>query len=413
MAIDGDTIAAGAPGHLVGQHGSQGAVFTFASAGPAARTQTAELTASDGAASDLLGASVAIDGDTIVAGAPTDDGAGRGSAYTFSPTGAATRAETAKLTPSDSQVLRLGSSVEIDGDTIVVGASGKNHAEGSVYTFARTGPAVRTETAQSTASDAAPNASLGASVAVDAATIVAEGALSGAGANRPAGAAYTFARTGAKARAETAKLTDPDGAPGDGLGQSIAIDAGTTVAGSPGDDVGTNLDQGLRLRLLPAGAAAAATAAATAAAAAAAAAASAFVCEAGFVSTQDQPEHVPCWALATEGRAGENRDRDHLLALRDCDREAQLREGSARPRRLRNVQEAGALKPRQATLHTLRNGRRLHRSRAKRVKRDPVRGILSRSNRLSAGVYKLTATPTDSAHHTSRPRIATLTITPN
>ena len=244
VAIDGDTIVGGAPGRLVGQHGSQGAVYTFASAGPAARTQTAELTASDGAASDLLGASVAIDGDTIVAGAPTDDGGGRGSAYTFARTGASARTETAKLTPSDSQVLRLGSSVAIAGDTIVVGAPGTDNAQGSVYTFARTGPTARTETAQLTASDAAPNASLGTSVAIDAATIVAGGALNAVGANRPAGAVYTFARTGAKARTETAKLTDPDGAPGDILGQSVAIDAGTTVAGSPGDDVGTNLDQG-------------------------------------------------------------------------------------------------------------------------------------------------------------------------
>ena len=186
-------------------------MYTFASVGPAARTQTAELTASDGAASDLLGASVAIDGDTIVAGAPTDDGGGRGAAYTFSRTGATSRTETAKLIPSESQVLRLGSSVEIDGDTIVVGTPGTNNAQGSVYTFARTGPAARTETAQLTASDPAPNASLGTSVALDAATIVAGGALSAAGPNVPAGAVYTFARTGAKARTETGKVTDPSG----------------------------------------------------------------------------------------------------------------------------------------------------------------------------------------------------------
>ena len=240
VAIDGDTIVAGAPGHVVDGHGSQGAVYTFASVGPAARTETAELTASDGAASDLLGASVAIDGDTIVAGAPTDDGGGRGSAYTFARSGAAARTDTAKLTPSDSQVLRLGSSVEIDGDTIVVGAPGTNDGRGSVYTFARTGPRTRTETAKLTASDGVTNASLGSSVAIDAATIVAGGALN----TGATGAVYTFGRTGPTARTETAKLIDPDGAPGDTLGQSVAIDAGTTVAGSPRDEVGTNVDQG-------------------------------------------------------------------------------------------------------------------------------------------------------------------------
>ena len=37
-------------------------------------------------------------------------------------------------------------------------------------------------------------------------------------------------------------------------------------------------------------------------------------------------------------------------------------------------------------------------------------GILSRTNRLSPGTYKLTATPTDSAHHTGQPRAVSLTV---
>ena len=43
----------------------------------------------------------------------------------------------------------------------------------------------------------------------------------------------------------------------------------------------------------------------------------------------------------------------------------------------------------------------------------PFVGIVSQSKRLSPGVYRLTATPTDSAHHRGRPRVANLTITPN
>ena len=161
---------------------------------------------------------MAIDGDTIVAGAPTDDGGGRGAAYTFARTGAVARTETAKLTASDSQGLRLGSSVAIAGDTIVAGAPGTNLGQGSAYTFARTGAAARTETAKLTASDAATNASLGSSVAIDTAAIVAGTPGDGVGVNRSQGAAYTFTRTGAPARTETAKLTAADRAPGDQLG---------------------------------------------------------------------------------------------------------------------------------------------------------------------------------------------------
>ena len=102
-----------------------------------------KLTASDGAGLDFLGISVAIEGDTIVAGAPGDDvGANldQGSAYTFARTGAATRTETAKLTASDGQQgTVLGVSVAIDGDTILAGAPldhvGGNPEQGSASVF--------------------------------------------------------------------------------------------------------------------------------------------------------------------------------------------------------------------------------------------------------------------------------------
>ena len=108
--------------------------------------QTAKLTATDATANDRLGSSVAISGDTIVAGAPFDDvgtNDDQGSVYTFARTGAAARTETAKLTASDGAAGdNLGFSVAIDGDTIVAGAhlddSGANAEQGSAYTFAST-----------------------------------------------------------------------------------------------------------------------------------------------------------------------------------------------------------------------------------------------------------------------------------
>ena len=51
----------------------QGSAYTFASTGAAARTETAKLTASGGAFGNQLGPSVAIDGDTILAGATGAD----------------------------------------------------------------------------------------------------------------------------------------------------------------------------------------------------------------------------------------------------------------------------------------------------------------------------------------------------
>jgi hypothetical protein len=98
VAVDGDTLVLGADADANGT----GAVYVFQRAGDA-WTRTAKLTASDGAAGDLLGASVAINGDRIVAGAPDDNvaNADQGSVYIFARTGAPARTETAKLTASD------------------------------------------------------------------------------------------------------------------------------------------------------------------------------------------------------------------------------------------------------------------------------------------------------------------------
>jgi hypothetical protein len=253
VAIDGDTIIAGASFDDVGANANQGSVYTFARTGAAARTETAKLTASDGAPSDNLGSSVAIDGDTIVAGAFFDDvgaNADQGSVYTFARTGAAARTETARLTASDGAPSDfLGRSVAIDGDTIVAGApfdDVANANEGSAYTFARTGAAARTQTAKLAAADNSgfENDLLGGSVAIDGDTIVAGVAGDDLGANENQGSVLTFTRTGGPARSQTARLRGSDGGGEDKLGTSVAIDGDTIVAGAPFGDVGANPNQG-------------------------------------------------------------------------------------------------------------------------------------------------------------------------
>ena len=72
VAISGGTVVAGAPFASSGPKANQGAVYVFTepAGGWANETQAAKLTASDGAASDELGSSVAVSGGTVVAGAP-------------------------------------------------------------------------------------------------------------------------------------------------------------------------------------------------------------------------------------------------------------------------------------------------------------------------------------------------------
>src|SRR6202023_2887249 len=148
-AVSGDTVVVGALFAPVGSHSEQGAAFVFTRpvGGWADATQTAKLAPSDGIAGDCLGWSVAVSGNTVVAGAPdpvpsTDNGA----VYVFTrPVGGwADATQTAKFTASDGAVgAQFGMSVAVSGDTVVAGTGnarlGSNAAQGAAYVFTKPG----------------------------------------------------------------------------------------------------------------------------------------------------------------------------------------------------------------------------------------------------------------------------------
>lgn len=76
VAISGDTVLVTAPFADAGAAGTEGAAYVFVKppGGWRDMTETAKLTASDAAFQDDFGSSAAIDGDTVVVGAPTEDG---------------------------------------------------------------------------------------------------------------------------------------------------------------------------------------------------------------------------------------------------------------------------------------------------------------------------------------------------
>ncbi len=122
VAVSGDTAVIGAD--LDDDKGTNsGSAYVFIrSAGT--WTEVAKLTASDAAVGDQFGRSVAVAGDTAVIGANGDDDAGSnsGSAYVFIRSGT-TWTEQAKLTASDAAAgERFGGSVALAGDTAVIGA---------------------------------------------------------------------------------------------------------------------------------------------------------------------------------------------------------------------------------------------------------------------------------------------------
>ena len=115
MAIAGDTVVVGA--YNDDDNGSEsGSAYVFTRSGTT-WTEQAKLTASDGAADDFFGISVAISGDTVVIGAYADDdnGINSGSAYIYTRSGS-TWTEQAKLMASDGvRIDQFGCSVAISG----------------------------------------------------------------------------------------------------------------------------------------------------------------------------------------------------------------------------------------------------------------------------------------------------------
>jgi hypothetical protein len=234
LAISGSTVAVG-----ISDTSTPGAIYVFEkpSTGWTNMTQTAKLTASDGAANDYLGYSVAISGNTVVGGAPNANNY-LGEAYVFvkPASGWVNMHETAKLTPSDSYSA-LGASVAISGNTIVVGApDSSSGAVGSAYVFVKpsTGWTNMSQTAELTPSDGQDYDAFGSACAVGSNTVLV-GSLGQA-------KVYLFVAPsgGWVNMTQTAKLTVPGGSPG----VAMAISGDTVVTGSPYTQIGSKYAQG-------------------------------------------------------------------------------------------------------------------------------------------------------------------------
>ena len=258
VAVDGDIAVIGA--YQDDDNGADsGAVYVFSRV-EGVWAQAAKLTAFDGEAYDNFGISVAVDGDTVVVGAPGNDGAGAdsGSVYVFvKPTGGwVTSTETAKLTAYDGAALDyFGYSVAVDGDTVLVGAylddDEENDSEdsGSAYVFTKPNssggwadwdPMEDTETAKLTASDGADDDWFGVSVALDGNTAVI-GASGDDDKGIDSGSVYVFVKpSGAWAGGnETDKLTADDGEAQDNFGYSVAVDVDTVEVSGAEVEVAT------------------------------------------------------------------------------------------------------------------------------------------------------------------------------
>ena len=195
---------------------------------PALGHQLAKLTAPDAEVGDHFGRSVATSGSLIVVGAPADDDSGSqsGSAYLYGMSGGLI----AKLTASDAAAKdEFGISVAISNSAVVVGASGVASKSGAAYIFDTNG----NQLLKLVAPDAATNDFFGRSVAISVSTIVV-GAYGDDDGGASSGSVYVFNTAGTMLK----KLIASDAGSFDSFGFSVAISNSLIVVGAKGDDDG-------------------------------------------------------------------------------------------------------------------------------------------------------------------------------
>ena len=232
VSISGDFGIVGVSGY----NERTGTAYVFKRSGTT-WIQDASLNASDAGMNDNFGYSVSISGDFAIVGAPNDDSL-TGSAYVFTRTGT-TWVQEAKLLASDGAPGDwFGASVSINGDAAIVGAPGDNIFLGSAYVFERSG-SVWTQEARLNASDGALYDWFGFSVSIsgDSAVVGAPFQTSSTGAS------YVFTRSGTTWILQQ-KLTASDGASYDLFGDSVSMSGDSVIIGAYGDDTSAGVNAG-------------------------------------------------------------------------------------------------------------------------------------------------------------------------
>lgn len=245
VAIDGDTLIVTAPfADLSNELTDAGAVYVFELDGAVWR-QTAKLTGSPPQDGQLFGWHAAMQEDVIVVGATGDTAGLGGVAYVFR-RHSGRWAQEALLQPETSTADDdFGFAVAVDGNTVVVGAPSVRGTEpddrdGEAFLF-QPGPAGWQQVARLTAAPAFVGAEFGSAIAIED-DVIAIGAFHARTRGEDAGAVYLFNRgpqpwaVGGPERSADSMLIAEDTVDIDWFGYSIAIHNDTMVVGAPRRD---------------------------------------------------------------------------------------------------------------------------------------------------------------------------------
>lgn len=241
VAISGNFAVIGAPGKTISSVSAAGEAYVFAFEGGTwkEKIKLSSLRGGTPTANDQFGCAVAIDKDTIIVGADQDSGlgsTGKGLAYVFRYNGSAWTLEATLTAPVAEQLAgdRFGFAVAISGNTAAIAADQLHASGGTGKVY------VFTRTGSTWGSS--PTKLLGdgstegfaSSVAISGDTLVVGAPVHAA---TFTGAIYIYTRSGSIWSAYTQRLNTISSQQG-GLGFSVAVSGDTVLAGAPTNDFG-------------------------------------------------------------------------------------------------------------------------------------------------------------------------------
>ncbi len=246
VAIDGDTLIVGASG----EDNHAGAAYVYRRYGFGRNQnlwyQEARLIASDRANYDNFGFAVSISGNRAVVAADTDDnynGTNAGGVYVYEYNGNSWP-QMKKIVASDGAANdNFGFSVAISGGVLAIGSpyddNGKGTDAGAAYLYTGSGSSW-SQDAKLTASDGAANDFFGDAIDINGNQVIVGAWFDDNQRGTNAGAAYFFVRN-ASSWSQVSKLMASDGAGSDGFGRSVSITDDIVAVGAPYNDaMGSN-----------------------------------------------------------------------------------------------------------------------------------------------------------------------------
>lgn len=249
LAISGNNIIIGIGLGTESHFGSNsGGAYIFSNTSGNIWSLQKHFVSDGGSSNGNFGTSVDISGNVAVIGARNEyfgGASGKGAAYIFANTSGNTWTQQARLSPNDIEATdSFGSSVAISGNYVAVGSKLDDSAgtdAGATYIFCNTSGSNWVEQTKIMASNAELNDNFGSSLDISGTTVLVGASYKDGPNGSNSGAAYLFTQTSANTWVEKHRLLNPASLSGDYFGGAVAISGNLAIVGALyNDSMGTN-----------------------------------------------------------------------------------------------------------------------------------------------------------------------------